>query len=63
MLNTVIPTKVVENYGIKFDSRGRKSFFILSAITRAGKHYGKPQWSRVIERIVPVAIVEQLVSA
>ena len=46
-------------YGAKLDTVGRISYFMLTTI-KSGKHKGLPQWKRVIERLVPAEVKQQL---
>lgn len=63
MLNNVILTNTYEfnriEYGAKVDTKGRMSYFMLTTV-KSGKHRGLPQWKRVIERLVPVEVKQQL---
>ena len=48
-----------KSYGIKQDSLGRVSYFILKQVS-IGAHKGELVWSRVIERLVPNEVKEFL---
>ena len=63
MINNVTLTETYAfnliEYGAKLDTAGRISYFILTTI-KSGKHKGMPQWKRVIERLVPAEVKQQL---
>lgn len=63
MINSVTLTNTYAfnsiEYGAKLDTVGRISYFMLTTI-KSGKHKGLPQWKRVIERLVPAEVKQQL---
>ena len=63
MLNSVTLTNTYAfnniEYGAKLDAVGRISYFMLTTI-KSGKYKGLPQWKRVIERLVPIEVKQQL---
>lgn len=57
--NNVIADKVYGCYAIKHDALGRVSYY-KKAICTIGCHKGTRVWQRVIERLVPNYIKEEL---
>lgn len=60
MLNKLLPTYVVDNYGIKYDTKGRAIFMKPSIITRPGKYYGQLMWIQTPVQFVPSSIAQAL---
>lgn len=57
--NNVIPNKIIGDYGVSYDTKGRVSFFILKECT-IGKDKGKLVWSRIIAKLVPESVKASL---